>query len=487
MDEKQRLFKAAYCETVADLYRPESIRAINVAAGKYLQQRRLTPTELLHSTTHQLAFNDAGSTLAQASQTAAIQQIKGRSLTVTQRVKELYDLAEAVIKETKTRLEKNPPPDLNADNVAEWYATLRSVSDEERRFRIFAALTPKLGDAGSWGGKFDYLMEVLSWPSGGEFIEEIDIIVASLIRLTAARKEILGERKPNTKELDRLLAIHEGEPVPEAEGEEPARADVFHKLPIQNRMPETKETIRGLAMQLITADERLSGSTEVATELTTVLEIAKRLQRDKGFFGGDDTEEALERRFGRLLSNETIDETMADISIPVDRVTRAFELHRSIVGKRGRSYLEEYVGSLLADPQIRRLMDGIDNPVDGLRRLGKAHAAARAARIPTVRKEKLLESLVREQLNWITQKKIFQQLEGGNRPTAAKVMAFLDLISNGAFADGEIANEARRRTFQLMKQKDFQTSLVAGAESSTIAKQRLSDLESRLRKAHMRH
>jgi hypothetical protein len=88
------IFKAAVCEEIADLYRPSGRRALGVAAGSYMRQLRLTPIELLHLPRQQLAFNDAGTMLAQAAQKAAGAQVRGTGISVNQRMRVLYALAD---------------------------------------------------------------------------------------------------------------------------------------------------------------------------------------------------------------------------------------------------------------------------------------------------------------------------------------------------------------------------------------------------------
>ena len=102
MDPKKaemQIFKEAVCEDVADVYSRKSRDVIGRVAGRYLQSERITPSELLHSSRHQRAFSDAGTTLMQAVQKVAIAQANGTPIPVSERVRRLYEITDQLHRE----------------------------------------------------------------------------------------------------------------------------------------------------------------------------------------------------------------------------------------------------------------------------------------------------------------------------------------------------------------------------------------------------
>src|SRR5260221_10123881 len=97
---EDQLAQETRCATPEHLFGMAAGELIWRHCRAFLDGAKMTPIELLHSSVHQRKFADAGSSLAAAVQKIAIAQVAGRKQTVTDRMRELYALTDAVQKQT---------------------------------------------------------------------------------------------------------------------------------------------------------------------------------------------------------------------------------------------------------------------------------------------------------------------------------------------------------------------------------------------------
>ncbi|EDP63067.1 hypothetical protein BAL199_29857 [alpha proteobacterium BAL199] len=133
--------KAAVCEAVSDFYTPTGRQAVGRAAGGFLYPQYLTPLEVLHSVDRQRQLANAGTNAMQAVQKTASWQVRGTSVPVSERIRRLWELTDAIQNGTAARLEAEPPQPVALATLPDTLARRAGETDADRRFRIVAALT----------------------------------------------------------------------------------------------------------------------------------------------------------------------------------------------------------------------------------------------------------------------------------------------------------------------------------------------------------
>lgn len=478
--------RSAECKTIGDFYTPAGRAAIGRVAGSYLQSARITTIELLHSARHQRAFGDAGTNLAQAVQKTAVAQVKGKSVSVNERVRQLYELTDRLRSETTRRLEQQPPVPVTPDEAPRLATRQEGETDEVYAFRRFAELTAALESCTSWSAKLERLLDVAD--ALDENLEPLDALISDLLRVPLARREVLGVLEPTADELRRLLylhAPHASDPAPPAPSDDAPLARRFQELAEHTDLPETREVLLGHLVNLLRASERLCRGT-VSEELDELMAVSALLRVDHGFLGGTATVDALEQRFGRVLSDETIYDVMLDCPTPAEKILRAIELHGQVVGEKPKTYLADLCLSLIAEPQAeRRFAEGDQSPISVMRRMGRVHRAVLRSTIAERKRDRLAEQIEEWQTQLIVRHRILDSIAQGNKPTATKALALLELITSHAFTPGDNVKAARRQVYELMRQPDFALSLIANCKTPEDRATRIKALEEKLAKAGM--
>lgn len=474
------IYKSAICEEVEDLYTPNGRRAIAVAAGAYLRQLRLTPVELLHVPRQQLAYNDAGTTLTQAVQKASIAQVRGTTIAVSQRVRTLFSLTEAIRTRTRERHEQDKPAPVTRETLTDLLGHVSGERLVDRSFRIFSGLALAIDGLTSWAEKIDVLFDLGADLAGMDTYAYFDAIISELLRAPEGFTEVLGDFDPPGEKITALLALYRGTAGVEQAPPTPARARTLYQLAAIDPMPETRQTLLDHALHTLRADGRLTRAT-VDGELDFLLELAETLRPDGELLGGPATEAAIERRELQLISDQTIDMLMANTPAHGAKLLRAFELHERVVGERTRRYLEDYVASLMREEQVgQRIAETSGDLVDHVATLGQLNRAALRSTMAARTADRFASQFEKLQALLVEQTKFFDTLAQREGSVSGTAMALLDLLAARGFARGPMTQAARRYAHALMKQPSFMTSYLEQVPDGAARRRKLKDLEQRI-------
>lgn len=476
-------FKDAVCEDVSDFYSRKSRDAIGRAAGRYLQSVRITPMELLHSSRHQRAFSDAGTTLMQAVQKAAIAQVKGTQIPVSERVRRLYEITDQLHKEALEKFEKEPPQKLEKSTIPDVIALRDGESPSDQAFRIRAALTATLDGINDWIKKFEMLYELGHDIAGLEAFGHFDSFIAEILRAPKICKDICGELPTPGEEIDRLLALYDGDVEPSHAPSKPANAKNFYTLAKTGYIPETRDVLLRMLTLALNSSGKLTHG-DLRTELERVRAIYKRLSTPNGFLGGEECEEALHKREASLLSDETIDLLLGGRIDVGQKVLLALQIRQKAISEKGADYLSKYVTSIIGQPDFSRAVTGKEGPLEEkLGFLGKVHKETKSNKLPPRIEDRICRTLEELQAELLESNDYFKKLETRSGSTAKKALIVIDLIGEGALVGAGTLKTARKSAHDFMKKADFLESYLADSDAAQSKKARLQDLERRLKSA----
>jgi hypothetical protein len=471
------IFKAAVCEEVEDLYTPNARKALGVAAGVYLRQLRVTPIELLHSPRQQLAFNDAGTMLAQAAQKSAGGQVRGTGISVNQRMRVLYALADEVRNRTRAYHDEHEPVPATRETITELLGHVEGERMIERSFRIFSSLTLAIDGKNGWSEKFDTLLEICEGLAGLDTFQYFDALIGEMLRAPEGFSEMLGEHGLAGEKVTELLALYHGTAGVDQAPPTPERARVLYQLANLDPMPETRHALLDHALHTLRADVPLTRS-QVAGELAFVMDVTAKLRDGDEFLGGPATEGVIERRELRLVSDQTIDLLMADSGSHAGKLLRAFELHEQVCGEKTRRYLEDYVASLMREEQVgEKIAETAADLAAHVSSLGRLNRAAASSTMAERTADRFAQQFERLQAGVVESSSFFDSLAQTQGSVGATVLALLDMLVNRGFAMGTMTKAARAYAHALMKQPDFMTSYLEGSADEAARKTRLRDLE----------
>jgi hypothetical protein len=471
------IFKAAVCEEVEDVYRPSGRRALGVAAGVYLRQLRVTPIELLHLPRQQLAFNDAGTMLAQAAQKAAGAQVRGTGISVNQRMRVLYALGDEIRNRTRDYHQEHTPAPATRETVADLLGYIEGERLAARSFRIFSGLALAIDGKNSWSEKFDILLEICEDLAGLETFQYFDALIGEMLRAPEGFVEMLGEQSAAGEKITGLLALYRGTAGVDQAPPSPERARVLYQLANRDSMPETRHAFLDHALHTLRANGALT-RLPVTGELDFLIDLTRQLREDDDYLGGPATAKAIERRELQLISDQTIDLLMADTGTHAGKLLRAFDLHERVMGEKTRRYLEDYVASLMREEQVgEKIAETAPDLRAHVASLGHLNRAAMRSSMAERTAERFAQQFEKLQAGVVESSSFFDTLARSQGSVGATATALLDMLANRAFARGTMTKAARAYAHALMKQPSFMTSYLSDGTNEADRKTKLRDLE----------
>lgn len=471
------IFKAAVCEEIDDLYRAKGRKALGVAAGVYLRQLRLTPIELLHLPRQQLAFNDAGTMLAQAAQKAAGAQVRGTGISVNERMRTLYALADEVREKTRAYHEEHKPVPATRDTISELLGHVAGERPAARSFRVLSSITLAIDGKTSWSDKFDALLELCDGIAGLETFQYFDALIGEMLRAPEGFSEMFGDQGLAGEKIMGLLALYKGQAGVDQAPSNPERARTLYELANLDPMPETRHAFLDHALHTLRANAPLTRQ-PAGGELAFLIELTNELRDGNDFLGGPATAKTIERRELRLISDQTIDLLMADAGSHADKLLRAFELHEQVSGEKTKRYLEDYVASLMREEQVgEKIAETAGDLEAHVRSLGQLNRAAVNSTMAERTADRFAQQFEKLQAALVEKSNFFDTLARSKGNVGATATALLDMLAGRAFARGTMTKAARAYAHALMKQPSFMTSYLADCPSENDRKNRLRDLE----------
>lgn len=474
------LAKATVCEEVADLY-SDGARELGARfIGNFFQTSTITPIEVLHSFTEQNKLSDAGTTLTQAIQKIASLQVRGLGVPVSTRINTLYEMTDQLRKDTREYLGELELETLTPENIKTIVLPQESESDEERRFRIFANLTHTLSDAEDWAKKFEISLALGEALQGTNQLEIIDIWIADALRFPKAYSTALGQEDTLGEEIKRLMALCDGDLTPNDAPTDPKLAAPLYQLLWNSPMKKTRATLLAHAVKLfITNDRLLKGSQ--SEELDLLNEIVEQFKRDGELIGGKETSDAAEKRYARLLSNETIDLVLDEYPSFSEKMLQAIKFHKHAVGEKPRLFIEGYVQDLMKDPRLeQRLEETKGHELSAVAVVGKLNYEMLQSGFAERTQERLANDFAKLQSKMIEETEPFDLFCMAKGKTADKLITIIDLISDHSFTEGANEEKARSTARMLMTQPDFLSSFLAGISEKGQKAKKLRNLEKRL-------
>ena len=479
--------KQADCAMPEDLWSRAAREVIGRATIGYLQGNKVTPLELLHGPGHQRRLMDSGTQAMQAVQKAADWQVRGSTTPVTERVREIWDLTDAYRAMVLAKLEAVPAVAVTQDTISDVLAWRENETGEDRAFRIYTCLTATLETKKTWGDKAATLLELLAGVAGLDASGYFDSMLTEILRAPKGLAEVLGSEEVPGDQVDLFLNLVDGSLSANKAPKEPATAKAIYELLGRAKvgMVETRMALMGHAVRIVRGNDKLTNKT-VSDEVAYVVKLRERLSRNGDLVGGSETQDALERRLSRSISDQSIDLMMADTNSVAERVLRGVQLHGKIFGDVPRGYLETYVSELMGQEQVEaRLLPENQTALENLTLLGKLHAALIASDIAERTRERLAIQTERAQTELIAKAKILETFESGKGSIGERLSTLLTLIGGNAFSRGENALSAQNTVRAMMKQPSFFDAYLADVADKTERAKRLRDLEKKLAEAQV--
>ncbi len=447
------------CERPEDFYQPQARDTIARFCQRFLDESALTVTEILHSPRHQQSLSNQATFVSILQQAERVMGRKGH----------LTMLVNEVARITRERIKNAPPPELTPANYAMTVeGVLHGADKDSGRFMVEAALTGYIFPCRTFSEKAKLLIDIALSTEHEEALAPIDRLLGEMIRSDTATASFCADA-PFVRTVDYLVTLVAADK--QLDDEAPPIIRGLEALVRRSPMPSLLDGLMAAFRREMMKPNRftissagdLFGVEAVQREITALAALAGRLRTSEGYYGGERTEAALQRRGALLVNEDTLHEIIRGRNF-VQKLRTLFMLQkmplpptaeRSVVG-----YLKQFLdGRDFAS----RLLDCWKEPPDKLKGLADVQKMILDSHFEEEDRDHYAALLDDIQSAFIRTQRLLGPLMGKHDPTPDQVLEIVKLAGEKAFCQGKCRATAARALYRQVHRPRFVRAVLLGA------------------------
>lgn len=475
--------RMVHCTTVDDLFLPAARSLIGTLARPFLDQMAITPTELIYSARNHSRIDGAGTLLRDITERASALQAKAIGQKTFDRVREIQALLEQLSIKIRAFEAAEPAIILKpGEFVAQVSQILRSGPPDVANLRLQRMLIDTLAGCKNWLEKIERMYALALEAANSPYLPIIDGLLSESIVSDMAQESFFGRRMVLEDKIDDLIDLYKGTYPTRRMAEPHATAKKLQQLLKEMDLPETLAAIETSIVQQLASRNPIASS-ELMTELRATHAVLGRLRHNDRILGGRRALEFIDKRMGRLLTEETIADYIRNQGSMGEKVTRLLEIYAVTFGPNNKKILEGFLQRYFADEDFdRRLLTGEGSGAHKLRILANLYRAIIAAPLGSAEKAAFGQKVAGMQSSFIASTRFFANIEKQVMPTAKKAFQVIDYCQEGCFIPGENLEKAKALVRHYLSRPDFMDSYVGHIPSQEGKREMLSSLKERLDK-----
>ncbi|HTT98755.1 MAG TPA: hypothetical protein VMF58_11950 [Rhizomicrobium sp.] len=448
------------CFKPDDLYSYHARATISRLLGDYLSRNKLTLTELSHRADALERLEATGTLLQHAVQKVAVAQAASTTTPVQQIVKSLNELVNRAIQKVYRDERDKYFPTVPLSGFNKLAAKLCKQPDGS--YVLNGAIATYLRDAKGWDEKIQRLL-ALTEQADGEgrplLLASIDTIIAEILSGSAALRELIGVQENFGNELASLVELFLGT-EPKQHDRQGVIALTHHFA--ADDLPEARTAIAQRLMAEFKSIKRLRPASLVE-EFQTLRKIADRLVRGVGkYLSHEDLIAAFTLRSKRLVTNETLNEHLADAATPDEKLNRLFAVEENIIGAENKRRLAEFIVPIITALAFETYFQNPKVPA-----LSRLHVLA-ALQMRVLRsglqdnQKQEIAALFDKTASEVEKRaKLLDSIVTNGTSAVDRASKLLKFCTGGYLTEGALASHARDLVLAQLQQPGFLTSYTA--------------------------
>lgn len=462
------------CQSVNQLYGVAARAAIRRLLRDYLNRTDTTVMELLYHPDLMQRLENTGSLLMGAIQRAAMAQVRGTEMSVQQRTRDLYKLAEELRNTIRKHWRDGEIVRMQDRDVA---ALRIAISDRKNREFLFStAVVIEMQAERTFAGKFEYLLALIAETPADNFsLPLLDTLLSDLLSNAATLTALLGDQ-PNLGQALLLIADLALGGVEMTDCPAPIR--MLNDLIGQDRLPSCRDALLDRLVLSLRGSRFLTDGGAV-DEILFNADLAKRIRRDDGsYLGSAELEKAFKSRSERYLGPDMIGQLLQGVVDPLARVTCLMNIEHGIVGKMNKRKLVSYILPIFADVAgTDAFIQHIGPPENRMRQFAAVQARVLESGFSNRQKEEISEQLDYYCMQLINDRDIFGELDRADKNCYEKATTVLRMCTENVFTEGIASRVAHDQALRYIRDPAFMQLFLQESDSKEEKRRRLESLE----------
>lgn len=436
---------ASWCDKPEDLMGDIQRQMFRTFFTKFLDEKRLTPLEILNYEVHARVLDQAGTTVQGALQRLASVQVRGTKQTAVSRMKELMNIADNGLATLVKEAKGNPPIKIGPGGLLEVVSAYKGSAEGLPR-ALYRAVAAHLADAKTWVEKLDRLFQLFTPDLSLREVRILDSMAAEFLASPLALKELAGQEKTRLELVLNAVDLYVGN-LGAGQGEQPAGVKALSMLLSEGVLPRTLAELRlGLLRHLhsrlpLRSDRGIRDEMEATVEVIAYLrQHAPTLARD------EEVLEALAQRADRLIQPEAMSELIGPIRGAMTKAETVLSLAETAPGDAPKAKIATYLRSLIVPEDFIR---EVGNRMEAIKTLGGISRRIVMSGMPAAPKREMAEILDSAIFDSIRTEILANQ----SMPFADRILTIVRLC--GGLPEGRARQLAADQLTQALKRPEF--------------------------------
>ncbi len=449
----------AVCREPDDFYTPQARDSIGRYCQRFFDENALTPTELLHSARHQQSLSNTPTFVSVLQQAERVMDRKGN----------LTALVNEVARLTRERLKDALPPDLTPATYPATVARLTGGKDPFLgRFLVDAALTVHLLQGRSFAEKARLLLELAAEVEDEGALAPIDRLLGEILRSDSGTASCALDA-PFAVLVDMIVMLIAGDrTLPDSA---PPVFKALEALVRRTAMPVLCDSLIVAFRRELSKPDRftisssgdLFGIEAVQREILALSQLALRLRSGEGYFGGERTEAALQRRTALLVNEDTLPEITKGRNF-IQKVRILFVLQKMPLSPSAERAVNGYLKQFFEGRDFAgRLLDCWKDRHDKLKGLGEVQKLVLDSAFPDGDREAMAQQVDDIQNAFIRTQRLLSPLQAKEEPNPDTVLDIVKMAGEGAFCQGKSRSAVAKVLYRQVHRPRFVRSFLLGA------------------------
>lgn len=379
---------ASWCDKPEDLGGDQQRLVMRTHFLKYLEEKRLTPLEILHYEVHAKALDQAGTTVQGALQRIASQQVRGTKQTAVARMKQLLTLVEEGLSRLVAKAKDGPPVAVAPGAFAGLVESLAAGSADPAP-ALYRGIARHLADAKTWLEKIDRLFQLHEPGLPILGVRVIDSLAAEMLSFPQALKDLSGEGKSRLDLVKSLIEVHAGHLASQTAGAPPGVA-TLSRLLAEGALPRTQGELRHGILRHLVARLPLLGNGGLVEEMEASFAIQSHLATRAPVMAADEEiVDILAMRLDRLIQPDPMGELLAAAKSNTAKVEVLLSLLARVPSVATKAKIVPYLRSYLVPDDLIRDAAASGNRADAIAPLAQTARRVAEAGLPEAAREEL--------------------------------------------------------------------------------------------------
>ncbi|SNR99249.1 hypothetical protein SAMN05880556_101982 [Azospirillum sp. RU38E] len=344
---------ASWCDQPDDVLGDVQRQVMRVFFAKYLDEKRLTPLEVLTYEVHAKALDGAGTVVQGALQRLASIQVRGTKQTAVSRMKELMALADNGLARLLRNAKAGPALAIGPGGLAALFDAYKGPADQLVP-ALYRALAAYLADTKNWVEKLDRLFQLANPALSSREMRLLDSLAAEILASPFALKELAGQETTRLDLVLKAIDLYVGNLARDGGVQLPG-VRALSTLLADGALPRTLAELRLGLLRHLHARLPLRSDRGIRDEMQATVEVLTHLRRKAPALARDEEVlEALSQRADRLIQPEAMSELIGPIRSTLTRAETVLSLAESAPGDAPRAKIATYLRPLIAPEDIIR-------------------------------------------------------------------------------------------------------------------------------------